>query len=98
MLLDGIAAVSTVNEVVKVVELYIFRGTALVLADDNVIFGATPNPPLNVIVAMVPVALQPVPVVTVIVPELSLPAMDTVGVVQAAVPAAMVGAVPPVMM
>ena len=94
----GATAVPIVNKAVEVVELYIFRGTAFVLADDNVTLGTAPKAPLKVTVAMVPVALQPVPVVTVIVPALSLPTMDTVGVVQAAEPAAMVGVVPPVMM
>ena len=92
--------VSRVKESVEVVELYIFRGTALMLAGDKVTLGATPKAPLKVTVAMVvPVALpQLVPVITVMVPALSLPTMDTVGVVQAAVPAAIVGVVPPVMM
>ena len=41
---------------------------------------------------------MPAAVVIVAVPALSLPDSETVGVVQAAAPAAMVGAVPPVMM
>ena len=60
-------------------------------------WGAAPKALLKVSVARVPLAAQPVPVVTVIVPLVSVPLTPTVGVVQAALPALMAGVLPPVM-
>lgn len=57
--------------------------------------GAEPNAPEKVIVASLPLDPQPVPVVTVILPDVSVPDTDTDGVVHAAVPAAILGVEPP---
>lgn len=57
--LEGVIAVSIVNEFIEVVELYIFRAAALILPGDSVTFGAIPKALLKVIVAIVPVTEQP---------------------------------------
>jgi hypothetical protein len=60
----------------------------------SVTCGAAPNAAAKVIMANVPPVARPVPVVTVIVPAVSSPpVIPTVGAVQAAVPAAIVGVV-----
>ena len=84
------------NVVVDTVALseYVARLAAVDVAAVSAIRGAAANALLNVTVASLPPVAQPVPVVTVIVPAVSVPATLTVGVVHAAVPAAIVGTVP----
>ena len=77
--------------------IYVCNALATALAGETTTRGAAPNAVANVRVARLPVAAHPVPVVTVISPAVSVPATLTVGVVQAAAPAAMVGTVPVVM-
>lgn len=66
------------------------------LAGVILIFGATPKAVAKLIVASVPVAEHPVPVVMLIVPDVSLPSRVIVGVVQDARPSVLVGVVPAV--
>jgi len=63
----------------------------------SVTLGAAPNAVAKVIVASLPPEAHPVPVVTVMRPDVSVPETDTVGLVHAAVPAEIPGVVPPLM-
>src|SRR5664279_6197675 len=92
------ALTSIVKVEVVAAPLYTLLSVAAALRGVNITRGAVPNGTLNVTVASKPVNVQPVPVVTVTVPDVSLPTMLTVGVVQAPTSATTVGVVPPVTM
>ena len=94
--LTGAVAVLIVNVDSPLAPLYIFNPAAFAFVGVKIICGAVPNDTLKVMVDNIPIAAQLVPVNIVTVPTLSLPTTDTVGVVQAAAPAAIVGLTPPV--
>ena len=92
----AVVAVSRSKAVVEIVPLstYARKLVPLELAGVRVTCGAAPKAALNVIAANLPPVPQLVPVVTVMVPLVSFPAILTVGLVQAAAPAAIVGVEP----
>jgi hypothetical protein len=100
VLLTGCVLVVILKTVVLVDALstYVVRFGAFVFAAVRAMTGAAPQALLKVIVAMSPVVLPSVPVVTVTKPAVSVPLTETVGVVHAAVFAMIVGAVPPEIM
>ena len=92
----GVVPVSIVKLAVAFVPLKYCKIAPLAFLGVKLTLGATPKALAKVIVAKVPVAAQPEPVVMLIVPLVSLPVTATVGVVQAAAPAVMVGLEPAV--